>query len=60
MNIMTRLDEPNMRLLQEMEDPYFYKERLTMPKMVVNAVMDEFQQVRIGICAWYMRCMVFW
>lgn len=39
MNIMSRLDDPNMVLLQQMEDPYFYKDRLTMPKMVVNAVM---------------------
>jgi len=44
MNIMTRLDTPNMQLLQEQEDPYFYRERLTMPKLVVNAVLDEFQQ----------------
>jgi PhoPQ-activated pathogenicity-related protein len=44
MDIMTRLDTPEMKMLQEMEDPFFYKDRLTMPKMVVNAVMDEFQQ----------------
>ena len=44
MDIMSRLDDPNMNLLQQMEDPYFYKERLTMPKLIVNAVMDEFQQ----------------
>jgi len=44
MNIMNRLDDPNMVLLQEMEDPYFYKDRLTMPKLIVNSVMDEFQQ----------------
>lgn len=44
MNITTRLDTPQMRLLQEMEDPYFYRHRLTMPKLVINAVMDEFQQ----------------
>jgi hypothetical protein len=44
MDIMTRLDDPNMVLLQQMEDPFFYKDRLTMPKMIVNAVMDEFQQ----------------
>ncbi len=44
MNLMSRLDEPNMLKLQEMEDPFFFKERLTMPKLVVNAVLDEFQQ----------------
>lgn len=44
MNITYRFDDPNMVTLQEMEDPYFYRDRLTMPKLVVNAVMDEFQQ----------------
>jgi len=44
MNLTVRFDDPNMLTLQQMEDPYFYKDRLTMPKMVVNAVMDEFQQ----------------
>lgn len=43
-NIMTRLDEPNMKMLQEYVDPYWYRNRLTMPKLVVNAVADEFQQ----------------
>ena len=44
MNITARFDDPNMALLQEQVDPYWYKERLTVPKMVVNAGMDEFQQ----------------
>eukprot|EP01040_Poterioochromonas_malhamensis_P012466 gene12466-13637_t len=44
MNITYRFDDPNMLTLSEMEDPYFYRDRLTMPKLVVNAVMDEFQQ----------------
>jgi PhoPQ-activated pathogenicity-related protein len=44
MNIMSRIDDPNMLLLAEQEDPYYFKERLTMPKLVVNAVLDEFQQ----------------
>ncbi len=43
-HLTVRFDDPNMILLQQMEDPYFYFDRLTMPKMVVNAVMDEFQQ----------------
>ena len=44
MNIMSRLDEPNMLTIQKMVDPYFYRNRLTMPKLIVNAVADEFQQ----------------
>jgi PhoPQ-activated pathogenicity-related protein len=44
MNITLRFDDPNMILLQQYEDPFFYRDRLTMPKLVVNAVMDEFQQ----------------
>lgn len=43
-DIMARIDDPNMPLLQQYEDPYFYKDRLTMPKLIVNAVGDEFQQ----------------
>jgi PhoPQ-activated pathogenicity-related protein len=46
MNIMQRLDEPNMLLLQQNEDPFFFRDRLTMPKLVVNAVLDEFQAAR--------------
>jgi PhoPQ-activated pathogenicity-related protein len=44
MNIMSRLDDPNMHLLSEYEDPYYYFSRLTMPKLIINAGMDEFQQ----------------
>lgn len=44
LDIMTRLDIPEMKLLQEQEDPYFFREKLTMPKLVVNAALDEFQQ----------------
>jgi len=44
MDIMTRLDTPEMLQLQQNVDPYFFKERLTMPKLVVNAFLDEFQQ----------------
>jgi len=44
MNIMERLDDPNMQLLSEMEDPFYFFDRLTMPKLIVNAILDEFQQ----------------
>lgn len=44
MNITMRFGDPNIRLLQQMEDPYFYRDRLTMPKFVVSAAMDEFMQ----------------
>ena len=43
-NIMARLDTPEMLLLAQNVDPYYFKERLVMPKLVINAVLDEFQQ----------------
>jgi PhoPQ-activated pathogenicity-related protein len=43
-DIFTRLDTPEMQQLAELVDPYYYRNRLTMPKLVVNAVADEFQQ----------------
>jgi PhoPQ-activated pathogenicity-related protein len=44
MNLTERFDDPNMVHLQENVDPFFYVDRLTMPKMIINAGMDEFQQ----------------
>ena len=35
-NITKRYDDPNMVKLQEIEDPYFYVSRLTMPKLIIN------------------------
>uniref|UniRef100_A0A914BWJ8 Uncharacterized protein n=1 Tax=Acrobeloides nanus TaxID=290746 RepID=A0A914BWJ8_9BILA len=42
--ITSRFDDPNMITMQQYIDPYFYIDRLTMPKLIVNAGMDEFQQ----------------
>jgi PhoPQ-activated pathogenicity-related protein len=43
-NITARFDDPNMNKLQQIEDPYFYRDRLTLPKLIVNSGGDEFQQ----------------
>ena len=37
-----RLDDPNLVLMQEQIDLFFYKDRLTMPKLIVSATGDEF------------------
>lgn len=41
MNIMARIDDKNMQLLAQYEDPYFFADRLTMPKLIVNAVLGK-------------------
>ena len=41
-NIKGRIDDPRTKLLYEIEDPYSYRERLTMPKFVVNAAGDQY------------------
>ncbi|MBI4603803.1 MAG: PhoPQ-activated pathogenicity-related family protein [Planctomycetes bacterium] len=40
--IMQRMHHPRTKLLYEIEDPYSYRDRLTMPKLVLNASGDEF------------------
>ena len=40
--IMQRVDDPKLKALYEIEDPYSYRERLTMPKYIVNAAGDQF------------------
>ncbi len=42
-HIMEHLDTPEMLELQNLIDPYFYRTRLTMPKLVCTGLMDEFQ-----------------
>ncbi len=40
--IMDRTDDPKYKKLLGIEEPYSYKERLTMPKFMVNAAGDQF------------------
>ena len=43
--ITTKLGSPEEIHLQNMIDPYFYRSRLTVPKLVITGVRDEFQMV---------------
>jgi len=40
--IMNWLGTPEMKALQRIEDPFFYRERLTQPKLILNACGDQF------------------
>jgi PhoPQ-activated pathogenicity-related protein len=40
--VMDRWDSPRMEALNRIEDPYFYRDRLTLPKYVVNAAGDQY------------------
>lgn len=40
--ILQRSDHPRMRDLYHIEDPYYYLDRLTMPKYIVNGSGDQF------------------
>jgi PhoPQ-activated pathogenicity-related protein len=42
MGIPDWFGKPEMRRLREIEDPYSYRARLSMPKMIVNATGDQF------------------
>jgi PhoPQ-activated pathogenicity-related protein len=41
-NLKSRIDDPRTKLLYAIEDPYSYRDRLTMPKYVVNASGDQY------------------
>ncbi len=36
------MDEPRTQLMFDIIDPFSHRERLTMPKLVINSGMDEF------------------
>ncbi len=40
--LTSRREDPRTKLLYAIEDPYSYRERLTMPKFVVNASGDQY------------------
>lgn len=42
LGLMERLGTPEFRALMRIEEPYSYRDRLTMPKFMVNASGDEF------------------
>ena len=42
MDILSRIDTPEMKLLAQIDDPLVYIDRLNMPKLVVNSGNDEF------------------
>ncbi|MDB5027971.1 MAG: PhoPQ-activated pathogenicity-related protein PqaA type, partial [Candidatus Eremiobacteraeota bacterium] len=42
MGIMKWLGTPQLEALLKIEDPYAYRERLTIPKLIVNATGDQF------------------
>ena len=40
--IMKRWDHPRVQEIYQLVDPYYYRDRLTMPKYIVNAAGDQF------------------
>lgn len=40
--ILQRSDHPRMKGIYEIEDPYYYLDRLTMPKYIINGSGDQF------------------
>jgi len=42
LNFTTKLDDPNMFKMMSIVDPYSYRDRLTMPKLVIDSAGDEF------------------
>ncbi|MBN2295272.1 MAG: PhoPQ-activated pathogenicity-related family protein [Pirellulales bacterium] len=40
--IMQRMDQQRIKELYSLVDPYFYRHRLTMPKLILNAAGDQF------------------
>ncbi len=41
-HIMERMDDPRLADAYRLVDPYYYRHRLTMPKLILNAAGDQF------------------
>lgn len=41
-DLMRRFDDPRLAELYRLVDPYYYRHRLTMPKLMLNATGDQF------------------
>ena len=42
MNITNKLDDPRFDSLMEIIDPFAYRDKILMPKLVIDGTMDEF------------------
>ena len=42
MNITNKLDDPRFDSLMEIIDPFSYRDKILMPKLVIDGTMDEF------------------
>ncbi len=42
LNVVTWAGTPQYKALMDIEDPYSYRDRLTMPKMIINSAGDQF------------------
>src|SRR4029077_7215459 len=40
--IHERMDTPRNKELLQIEDPYFYRDRLTLPKFIINSAGDQY------------------
>ena len=56
-NIFGRLDDPNMPLMTALIDPYEYRDRFIMPKLIISSTGDEFfmPDDRNGFCCSYQK-----
>ena len=47
-NIPDRMSTKEFEVLMKYVEPYYFKEKFTMPKLLINAGSDEFSQLTLG------------